>query len=183
MYGSLTGRVAPVTGSSRGIGAEIARHFARHGAAVVVHGRDRAAAETVAREITTAGGRALAATAELTGSGELEDLRGVIEQKFGMVDLLVANAGGSHTAPGPFESISEAGWHASIEANLTTTFLTIRTFLPSMKAAARGNSITISSSAGRRSSDRSPIPYAAAKAGVQLMTGVVLDVAGGTVTG
>jgi 3-oxoacyl-[acyl-carrier protein] reductase len=57
-----------------------------------------------------------------------------------------------------------------VDANLTATFLTIRSVLPGMKARRRGNIVTMSSSAGRRPHPRSPVPYAAAKAGIQMLT-------------
>jgi 3-oxoacyl-[acyl-carrier protein] reductase len=97
-------------------------------------------------------------------------MRDQIERQFGPVDVLVANAGGSFTKPGPIEQISEEGWRASIDGNLTTTFLTIKSFLPGMKERRTGNIITISSAAARRPYHASPIPYAAAKAGIQILT-------------
>jgi len=97
-------------------------------------------------------------------------MRQKIEATWGPIDILVANAGGSFTMPGPLEEISEEGWHASVNGNLTATFLTIKSILPGMKARKTGNIITISSSAGRRPHPRSPIPYAAAKAGIQMLT-------------
>ena len=72
--------------------------------------------------------------------------------------------------PGPLEDISEPDWHASVTANLTATFLTIKSFLPAMKAQKSGTIITISSAAARRPHPGSPIPYAAAKAGIQMLT-------------
>jgi len=168
--GSLEGRVAIVTGSSRGIGAAIAKGFADEGALVAVHGRDRSALESVVSTIQAAGGRAMPVIAELTSFDEIERAREQIEQALGPVDIVTANAGGSFTPPGPFEEISEEGWRASVDGNLTATFLTIKSFLPGMKARGRGNIITISSAAGRRAHPRSPVPYGAAKAGVELMT-------------
>jgi 3-oxoacyl-[acyl-carrier protein] reductase len=97
-------------------------------------------------------------------------MRRVIEGRFGPIDVLVTNAGGSFTRPGPFELIPEDRWHASVEGNLTATFLTIKSFLPGMKSRRSGNIITISSSAGRRAHPMSPLPYAVAKAGIQLLT-------------
>src|SRR5438046_2677087 len=97
-------------------------------------------------------------------------MRQEIETNVGPVDILVANAGGSFTPPAPLEDIPEAGWRASVDGNLTATFLTIKSFLPGMKERRRGTIITMSSTAGRRPHPRSPIPYAAAKAGIQLMT-------------
>lgn len=77
------------------------------------------------------------------------------------------------TMPGPLEQISEDGWHASVNGNLTATFLTIKSILPGMKERRRGNIITISSTAGRTPHPQAPIPYAAAKAGIQMLTQVV----------
>lgn len=162
--------MALVTGSSRGIGAAIAHLLAAEGAAVVVHGRDRSAVDAVRSEITAAGGRAFAVTGDVTSFADLERMRDEIERSAGPVDLLVANAGGNFTAPGPLEETPLDGWRATIEGNLTATFLTLKAFLPGMKNRGRGDIVTISSSAGRRPHSRSPIAYAAAKAGVQMMT-------------
>ena len=97
-------------------------------------------------------------------------MRRQIERELGPIEILVANAGGSYSPPGPLEDTTEEGWHASVEGNLTATFLTIKSILPGMKERKAGNIITISSSAGRRPHPRSPIPYAAAKAGIQILT-------------
>ena len=171
--GALTGKVALVTGSSRGIGAAIARRFAREGASVVVHGRDATALSAVVDEIERSGGKAIHMTADVTKFAEIELLRTKVEKKFGPIDTLIANAGGSFTPPGPLEEISEEGWHASIDGNLTATFLTIKGILPGMKERKAGNIITISSAAARRPYPQSPIPYAAAKAGIQILTQVL----------
>jgi 3-oxoacyl-[acyl-carrier protein] reductase len=167
---SLTGKVALVTGSSRGIGEAIAKLFAQQGAKVAVHGRDASALVTVCRDIEQAGGRAITATADITKFADLEAMRRKIEDQLGPVDILVANAGGSATKPGPLEEITEDGWRASVEGNLTATFLTIKSVLPGMKQRKAGNIITVSSSAARRPHPQSPIPYAAAKAGIQMVT-------------
>jgi 3-oxoacyl-[acyl-carrier protein] reductase len=168
--GALEGKVVLVTGSSRGIGAAIARRFAASGARVAVHGRDRAALAEVHADITRAGGHAIQVQADVTRFDEVEAMRERVERELGSIDVLVANAGGNPVPPGPLEEITEEGWRASVDANLTATFFSIKSVLPGMKARRGGNIITISSTAGRRPHPRSPVPYAAAKAGIQMMT-------------
>jgi 3-oxoacyl-[acyl-carrier protein] reductase len=176
--GALSGKVALVTGSSRGIGAAIAKRFAREGASVVVHGRDRTALSAVVGEIERSGGKAIHVIADVTKFAEIETMRGEVERQLGPIDILVANAGGSFAPPGVLEEITEDGWHATIDGNLTATFLTIKSILPGMKARKGGNIITISSAAARRPYPQSPIPYAAAKAGIQILTQVIAAQAG-----
>jgi 3-oxoacyl-[acyl-carrier protein] reductase len=147
---SLSNKVALVTGSSRGIGAAIARLFAQEDAKVVVHGRDLAALSAVQAQIEQDGGQAMKVAADITKFTEIEVMRRQIEQELGPIDILVANAGGSFAKPGPIEQISEEAWHASVDGNLTATFLTIKSILPGMKERRTGNIIIISSSAGRR---------------------------------
>lgn len=172
----LKNKVALVTGSSRGIGAAIAKLFAERGAKVAVHGRDAQALTAVRSEIERAGGRAIECQADVTSFKEIEAMRQRIEAELGPIEILVANAGANLTPPRiPFEEISEEGWRASINTNLTATFLTIRSVLPGMKARGAGNIITLSSAAARRPSARSPIPYAVAKAGIQLLTQDLAD--------
>jgi 3-oxoacyl-[acyl-carrier protein] reductase len=174
----LTDKVALITGSSRGIGAAIAKLFAARGAKVAAHGRDSAALSAVCAEIEAAGGRAIGVTGDVTRLADIETMRGRVEQELGPIDVLVANAGGSFTPPGPIEQTTEEGWRASVDGNLTATFLTLKSVLPGMKERRRGCIITMSSSAGRRAHPRSPIPYAAAKAGIELMTQQVAAQAG-----
>src|SRR5256885_5425101 len=118
----LEGKVALITGSSRGIGAEIARLFASHGALVAIHGRDRNALASVRSQIESEGARVLDVTADITRFNELEAMRGRIEDSLGPIEILVGNAGGNLTPPhAPIEEISEDGWRASVDANLTGT--------------------------------------------------------------
>jgi 3-oxoacyl-[acyl-carrier protein] reductase len=169
-YRDLAGKVALVTGSSRGIGAAIARRFAEQGVLVAVHGRDQAAVGKVRREIESLGGRAIGVTADVTRFDQIEAARREIESALGPIDILVANAGGSSTRPGPLEEIAEEEWIRSVEANLTATFLTIKSVLPGMKSRQTGTILTISSAAARRPHPSSPVAYAAAKAGIQMLT-------------
>ena len=166
----LQDRVALVTGSSRGIGAAIAARLAAEGARVAVHGRDRPALEAVTARIRQAGGTAEGLAADLTDLAQIEAMRERIEATLGPVDILVANAGGSPVRPGPVEDLSEEDWRASVDANLTATFLTVKSLLPGMKQRRRGAIVTMSSAASRRPTAMSPIAYVAAKAGIEQFT-------------
>src|SRR6266511_203880 len=166
----LKDKIALVTGSSRGIGAAIAALFAREGAKVALHGRDAEALSAVLAGIMQAGGEAIYVTADVTKFADIEAMRRQIEREFGPVDILVTNAGGSFTTPGPLEQTREEEWRASIDGNLTATFLTIKSFLPRMKERRSRNVITVSSAAARRPHPMSPIAYAAAKAGIEMLT-------------
>jgi 3-oxoacyl-[acyl-carrier protein] reductase len=168
---NLNGKVALITGSSRGIGAAIAKRFAEHGARVAIHGRDVTALSRVKREISVTSGEVLSVTGELTKSADVEAIRDQVEAELGPIDILVANAGKNYTQPQlSLEEIPDDGWRASIEGNLTATLLTLKSVLPRMKQRRTGVILTISSAAARRPDPRSPMPYAAAKAAIELLT-------------
>jgi 3-oxoacyl-[acyl-carrier protein] reductase len=102
-FADLAGRVALVTGSSRGIGAAIARQLALQGTAVAVHGRDVASLSAIRREIERLPGRVIQVTGDVTRFADIEGMRRQIEGELGPLDIVVANAGGSFTPPGPIE--------------------------------------------------------------------------------
>jgi 3-oxoacyl-[acyl-carrier protein] reductase len=167
---SLEGRVALVTGSSRGIGAAVAKLLAARGASVAVHGRDRHAISRVVDAISASGGLALGVTADITRFAEIESMRERIEQELGPVDILVANAGGAHEPPRLLEEATEEGFRSTVDGHLIATFLTLKSFLPGMKARRHGAIVTVSSAAARRPHVKNPLAYAAAKAGIEQLT-------------
>lgn len=166
----LTGRYAVVTGSSRGIGRGIALLLAERGARVVVHGRSRDAVEEVRQEVEDLGGTAYGVLADLTSAADVQRMHDEVVAAGGTPDIVVANAGGSPVRPGPIEQISLEDWRASIDANLTAAFLTVKAFTPGMKERGSGAIVTVSSAAARRPDARAPAAYAAAKAGIELLT-------------
>jgi 3-oxoacyl-[acyl-carrier protein] reductase len=164
----LAGRVAMVTGGSRGIGAATAARLAALGVAVGVGGRDRTAIDRVVAGIRADGGRAVAAPADATDAEGLAGAFAGLTDEFGPVDLLAAFAGGNGR-PRPTEQVEPDEWRAVIEGDLTSTFLTIRAALPAMLERRRGAIVTMSSAAGRLPS-QAAAAYAAAKAGVLMLS-------------
>ena len=150
----LTEKTAFVTGSSRGIGAAVARRLAQAGARVALHGRDEAALAALSRELPSS----TVVTGDLTDRAVAPRLVEEVLGTFGTLDILVANAGGSRAPPRPIEEITDEVWDSDIDANLGATFRTVRAFLPAMKKVGRGVIVTVASSAGRRTSPLSPVP-------------------------
>ncbi len=166
----LRGRVALVTGSSRGIGAAIAKRFAAAGALVGVHGRDAIACRNVTEEINNAGGKAITLLGDATKLPDLIRIRETIEERLGPVDVLIANSGGGGPPPQPLQDVEETVWRATLEGNLTASFLTLKCFVPGMRERRRGTIVTIASAAARKVYGSAPIPYRCAKAGVIALT-------------
>jgi 3-oxoacyl-[acyl-carrier protein] reductase len=163
-YEDLAGKVALVTGGSRGLGAATCRALAANGAKVAVNGRDTGAIDGVVSELRRTGADATAAAADCTDADALARARGHIEGELGAVDVLIAFAGGGRQ-PQPVLDVDEAEWRADIDRNLTATFLTVRTFLPAMIDRRGGVVVTMASVAARLPGG-APIAYAAAKAGI-----------------
>jgi 3-oxoacyl-[acyl-carrier protein] reductase len=166
----LDGQVAWVTGSSRGIGEAIAIALAEAGAAVAVHGRDADAANTVRDRITATGAHSTVVLGDVSSPDDLARMVNEIESTLGPIDILVANAGGNPVRPGALEDMTIEQWQGAIDANLTATFATIAAVLPQMKQRGHGSIITMSSAAARRPTPQTPVAYAAAKAGIELLT-------------
>ena len=181
-YPDLAGKVAVVTGGSRGIGAATCRLLAANGARVVVNGRDPATLEETVSRIRGDGGEATGVAGDVADPAALERLRAETERTYGPTEVLGVFVGGGGPPPGPTAQITPEQWDAALRGNLTVSFLTLRCFLPGMVERGRGAIITMASTAARLASgDRigAPTGYAVAKAGVVRLTQeVAKEVAG-----
>ncbi|MBO2447387.1 SDR family oxidoreductase [Actinomadura barringtoniae] len=166
-FKDLAGKVVVITGGSRGLGAQTAREFAGQGAKVCVVGRDAEALDGVVAGIVKDGGTAIAVTADATDSGALAWVRERTETELGPVDVLCAFAGGQGF-PVPSLELTEERWREVIDADLTSAFLTVSTFLPGMAERGAGSIILMSSASGRQPS-RANLAYGAANAGLVMM--------------
>jgi 3-oxoacyl-[acyl-carrier protein] reductase len=167
-YPDLAGKVAVVTGGSRGLGAATAHALAENDAQVTVVGRDDAALGSVVDAIRAAGGRAIGIRADCTQENDVRRLAETVTEEFGAVDILAAFAGGNGM-PVPTVQENPDHWREVIESDLTSTFLTVNAFLTSIVEHGTGSIITMSSAAGRQPA-HSSAAYAAAKAGVVAFT-------------
>jgi NAD(P)-dependent dehydrogenase (short-subunit alcohol dehydrogenase family) len=171
----LKGKVAMVTGAGSGLGRGIALMFAREGASVVVNGRRPGPIEATAKAITEAGGQALAISADVTVSADIQRLIQTTLDTFGQLDVLVNNAGliVSRTR---VTDCPEDDWRKTIDANLTSVFLCSKYALPEL-IKSRGNIINLSSIAGLMGA-RNRAAYGTSKGALLILTrGMALDYA------
>jgi 3-oxoacyl-[acyl-carrier protein] reductase len=164
MGGRLADRVVLVTGSSRGIGAEVAVKAAAEGARVAVHYNTSAdGAARVVERARAAGAESEAFEADIAVSRQGEALVGRVIDRFGRLDGLVNNAG--RTQVGPFLEIDPAEWDGVIATDLTAAFHTCRAALPSMVERGSGSIVNVCSRLGQMGVAQTAA-YSAAKAGL-----------------
>ncbi|HYR87143.1 MAG TPA: 3-oxoacyl-ACP reductase family protein [Terriglobia bacterium] len=168
---SLEGKVAVVTGSSRGIGRAIAEGMAGAGAAVTVNGRNPETAQAVAGAIASAGGKSLAVSADVSKAADIDRLIQTTLSTFGRLDILVTSAGISPHFKPP-ETMAEAEWDEVIAVNLKGVFLCCQAAGRVMIPQKSGRIINISSIGGQVALPRL-IAYCAAKGGVDQLTRVL----------
>jgi NAD(P)-dependent dehydrogenase (short-subunit alcohol dehydrogenase family) len=164
----LAGRVAVITGGSRGLGLAITQGLARAGATVVIASRKLAGCEAVAAELASAGSKA---SAHAFDAGRWEDcdrLYSEVTAQWGGAQILINNVGMSPLAPSSMET-SEALFNKIIAVNLRAPFRLSALFGPQMRAAGGGVIVNVSSSGSLRPQPGFA-PYAAAKAGVNVLT-------------
>lgn len=164
----LDGKIALVTGASRGIGKAIAIALAQAGADVAVnYHTNQEAAQEVCTQIETLGGRTIAVQADISKAEQAVRMVITVEQQLGPVAILVNNAG--IAPPKEIEAITELDWDEMLDTNLKSAFLVTQAVLPGMRAAQWGRIINISSVAAQAGSIIGP-HYAASKAGMLGLT-------------
>jgi 3-oxoacyl-[acyl-carrier protein] reductase len=157
----LAGKVAVVTGASKGIGRAIALELAEAGAQLVVNARGQEALDAVAAEVRGRGAEVEVVPADVTTPAGTTAIIDATRRRFGRVDILVNNAGKG--SPKPILEQTDDDWHASLELNLMSAVRLSLAAVPLMRAQGAGRIINISSRVGRQP-DPYFAPYAAAKA-------------------
>lgn len=165
---NLQGRVALVTGGSRGIGRAIALALASAGAAVAVNYRQREnEAAAVVQEIERGGGRAIAVRADVSVAADVDAMMRGVESGLGVIDVLVNNAGTATVSD--IESLTEAEFDRTLAVNLKSVFLCTQAVVPGMRARRWGRVVNLSSAAAR-GAGAIGVHYNASKAGIEGLT-------------
>jgi 3-oxoacyl-[acyl-carrier protein] reductase len=164
----LKGRIALVTGASRGIGAAVAACLAEAGAAVTVNYRERAAeADAIVADIKRKGGRAIATAADASQAAAVARMVDQVTSALGPIDILVNNAGIAIVRG--IDDLTESEFDQTIAVNLKSAFLCTQAVLPAMRARKWGRIVNISSLAARGGGGIG-VHYNASKAGMEGLT-------------
>jgi 3-oxoacyl-[acyl-carrier protein] reductase len=169
---ALEGKVALITGASRGIGFAIARRLGRMGARVAICGRDREKLENSAAALRGEGIETLSVPADVARAEQVSALVQKTQQGFGPIDILVNNAGTG--VFGPFHQFSEEDWNRVLDTNLKSVFLVSRAVAPEMIRRQTGHIINISSLAGKNTFANGAI-YCASKWGLMGLSGSMAE--------
>jgi len=165
----LEGKVALVTGGSRGIGRAICRTFAREGAAVIVNFSAQAEkAQGVVADIKKDGGRAVALQADVSNQSAIQSLAEAAQKPFGPVDILVNNAG--ILLPGTALTLKSEDFDRLLAVNVKGILFAVQSFAPAMIERRYGKIVNLSSIAGLGTAVAETTPYAMTKAAVAMLT-------------
>ena len=146
----LEGRVAVVTGASRGIGRAIARGYADEGAHIGVTARTASDLESLVQDIRKSGGKAVAIAADLSRTEAAAEIVRQVERALGTIDILVNNAGvGSSLDPRPLVDFKDDTWNLTLALNLTAPYLLCKAVLPILLKKKKGRIINIASIASK----------------------------------
>jgi dehydrogenase/reductase SDR family protein 4 len=165
---TLTGKVAVVSGASRGIGRAIAESFAREGATVVICGRKAETLQQTASEMKDCAGRVYPVVCHVGRAADIQQLVDITHREFGRIDILVNNAA-TNIAQEPVWQVDEAKFDKMIEVNLKSAFRFIQAVAPGMCERGSGSIINIASIAGLRPQFHGML-YSMTKAALIMMT-------------
>lgn len=160
----LENKTAVVTGAANGIGRAIGRVFAAEGANVALVDIMQDKAEQVAASITSAGGKAMAISADVSNLNEMKRMAEQVLAQYGSIDIVCANAGIFPEAT--LEQMTEEDWDTVVDINLKGVFLTVTACLPAIKQRESGRILVTSSITGNRTAIPGLSHYAASKAGI-----------------
>ncbi len=170
----LKGRIALVTGASKGIGAAVAKAYAKAGAHVVLVARNQKALEIIDDEIKEAGGKATLLPLDLMDFDAVDKLGPSLHQRFGKLDIFVGNAGLLGTL-GPLAQIPDSEYQRVVETNLTANFRLIKTLDPLLQASDAGRAIFVSTGKGVVKGRAYWGTYSISKAALESMARVYAD--------
>jgi NAD(P)-dependent dehydrogenase (short-subunit alcohol dehydrogenase family) len=145
MSGRLAGKVALVTGASRGIGAAVVRRFAAEGAEVVAVARTQGALEELDDEVTAAGGKLVLVPQDLREFDKIDHIAAAIYQRWGRLDVLVGNAGALGGGLSPVGHYRPQDWDEAFAVNVTANYRLIRAFDPLLRTAPSGRAMFVTS--------------------------------------
>ncbi len=167
MGNNIEGKVVVITGASSGLGEATARMLSAEGAAVVLGARRVDRIEALAKELSDAGGKALALQTDVTRAADVQRLVDAAVEKFGRIDVLVNNAGLMPSSP--LERLKIADWDRMIDVNIKGVLYGIAAALPHMKAQKGGHIVNVSSVAGHKVRAGTAV-YSATKHAVRVLT-------------
>lgn len=171
MSNRLQGRVALVTGASRGIGRAVAKRFAAEGAEVICVARTQGALEELDDEIADAakegaGGKAVLCPLNLREFDKIDQVAAALYQRFGRLDILVGNAGDIGGGLAPIGHVDQKHFQEAFDVNVTANYRLIRAFAPLLKASDHGRAVFVTSGAAQTNTPYWGV-YAAGKAALE----------------
>lgn len=180
--GRLEGKIALITGASKGIGEGIAHRFSQEGATVVLVARTRKTLEKVAEDIKKKGGVASYIVADVSKSDDMIQMASQTIKQYGRIDILIHNAAGIYPAS-PISQMSNEAWNEAINTNLNGVFYAVKAVVPQMQKQRYGRIVFTSSISGPRVGLPGKSHYTASKGGMNgFMKTIAVELAKDNIT-